>query len=166
MLSLRPHHNARYAKLRRQVNSWQVNVLYNIFIERWVRRLTAVGNLNIALDLCWTGEIIIKKPWRHVGGIFDTNMNEPRRGNHTICTAIDKVIMFEIWTYRRDKDVIRMDFALCPRRKYLGESLYIAKSTFNNGCCINVGNLTTPCYWRRGSRIKFCNVLNFHWMAS
>jgi len=160
------HHNARYAKLRRQVNFRQFNVFDDIFIERRVCRLTTVGDLHIAVDLCRTGEIIIKKPRRYVRRILDTNMNEPRRGNHTIRTVIDKVIMFEIWAHRRNKDVIRMNFALCPRRKHLGESLYSAKSAFNNGCRVNIVNLATRCYWRRGSRIKLCNVLDFHWMAS
>ena len=155
-------HNARYAKLRRQVNCRQFNVFYDIFIERWIRRLTAVGNFNIAVDLCRTGEIIIKKAWRHVRRFFDPNMDKSRRGNHTIRAVIDKVIMFEIWAHRRNKDVIRMNFSLCPRREHLGETLYIAKSALNNCCCVNIVNFTTPSYWRSGRRIKLCNFFDFH----
>ena len=166
MSSLRSHHNARYAKLHRQRNIGEFDIFDNIFVERWIRRLATVGNLHIASNLCRACEKIIHEQRRYLHGILNTDMNETRRGYHTIRAWADKVVMFEIGTYRRNQNVMSFDFSLCTGWKCVGEPLYATKFSLNNRSSIDIVNCPSALNLVRRRRIKICKFLNFHRMAS
>ena len=162
MLGLRPYHNARYAKLRRQRKVWELKSFDNVFVERWIRRLTAVGYLNITLYLCRTCEKVIKKLRRYFLGIIDTNMNKARRGYHAIFILAYKVVMSEIGSYRRNENIIGSDFPLCPRWKRASESLHTTKSPLYNGSGVNIINMFSTCYRHIWRWVDVCKLNNLH----
>ena len=162
---INPRNNGRYTKLGRVVYIRKFNLFDNIFIERWICRLTTVSNFNISINLRWACEIIIEKTRRYFYRIFNANMNKARRSYHSISIFFNKVIMLKVWANRRNKNILSSYFSLCSRRESLNQLLYIVQSTFYNRRCINIINNMSPLYWTRRRRVNFRKLFNLHFKA-